>query len=106
MVGKPELVVAYEGTLRISLRKDGAGLPPQGRTVRAGAALPPGGARLLFRNRFPRPATSVAAVAAVATFLVCPLSLWRLSMNAHTACLHPCSSTLAGRRPSRAAPSS
>jgi hypothetical protein len=28
--------------------KDGAGLPPQGRTVRAGAALPPGGARLLF----------------------------------------------------------
>ena len=52
MVGKPELVVAYEGTLRISLRKDGAGLPPQGRTVRAGAALPPGGARLLFCNRF------------------------------------------------------
>ena len=29
--------------------KDGAGLPPQGRTVRAGVALPPGGARLLFR---------------------------------------------------------
>jgi len=28
--------------------KDGAGLPPQGRTVRAGVALPPGGARLLF----------------------------------------------------------
>ena len=29
--------------------KDGAGLPPQGRTVRAGAALPPGGARLFLR---------------------------------------------------------
>src|SRR5690242_6262855 len=29
VVGKPELVVAYEGTLRISLRKDGAGLPPR-----------------------------------------------------------------------------
>jgi len=28
--------------------KDGTGLPPQGRTVRAGVALPPGGARLLF----------------------------------------------------------
>ncbi len=28
--------------------KDGAGLPPQGRTVRAGVALPPGDARLLF----------------------------------------------------------
>ena len=28
--------------------KDGAGPPPQGRTVRAGPALPPGGARLLI----------------------------------------------------------
>ncbi len=33
------------------IHKDGAGLPPQGRTVRAGVALPPGDARLLF----PRP---------------------------------------------------
>ena len=79
-------MVAYEGTLRISLRKDGTGLPPQGRTVRAGAALPPGGARLLFCSRFPRPATSVAAVAAVAAFPVFPLSLWRLAMNVHTSC--------------------
>ena len=79
-------MVAYEGTLRISLRKDGAGLPPQGRTVRAGAALPPGGARLLFSNRFPCPATSVAAVAAVAAFPVFPLSRWRLAMNVHTSC--------------------
>src|SRR5689334_5073591 len=86
VVGKPELVVAYEGTLRISLRKDGAGLPPQGRTVRAGAALPPGGARLLFCNRFPRPATSVAVVAVVAAFLVYPFSLWCLSMNVHVPC--------------------
>ena len=30
------------------IHKDGAGLPPQGRTVRAGAALPPGGARLFL----------------------------------------------------------
>jgi hypothetical protein len=48
-------VVAYEGTLQISLYKDGAGLPPQGRTVRAGAALPPGGARLLFSQLLPVP---------------------------------------------------
>ena len=41
------LVVAYEGTLQLSLHKDGAGLPPQGRTVRAAPALPPGGGRLL-----------------------------------------------------------
>jgi hypothetical protein len=60
-------VVAYEGTLRISLYKDGAGLPPQGRTVRAGAALPPGGARLLFSELFRCLATTVAVVAAVIT---------------------------------------
>jgi hypothetical protein len=48
-------VVAYEGTLQISLYKDGAGLPPQGRTVRAGVALPPGGARLLFSELPPVP---------------------------------------------------
>ena len=47
-------MVAYEGTLQLSLHKDGAGLPPQGRTVRAGATLPPGGARLLFPGQFPR----------------------------------------------------
>jgi hypothetical protein len=35
--------------------KDGTGLPPQGRTVRAGTALPPGGARLLFLRSFPAP---------------------------------------------------
>src|SRR6185312_15293280 len=34
---------------------DGTGLPPQGRTVRAGTALPPGGARLLFLQSFPAP---------------------------------------------------
>jgi len=56
--------------------------------VRAGAALPPGGARLLFCNRFPRPATSVAVVAVVATFLVYPLSLWCLRLNVHTS-RHP-----------------
>jgi hypothetical protein len=48
-------VVAYGGTLQLSLYKDGTGLPPQGRTVRAGATLPPGGARLFFPGSFPRP---------------------------------------------------
>jgi hypothetical protein len=36
--------------------KDGAGLPPQGRTVRAAPALPPGGGRLLSAVR-PRPSS-------------------------------------------------
>src|SRR5260370_20251846 len=48
VIAKKTPVVAYGSTLRISLHKDGTGLPPQGRTVRAGAALPPGGARFLF----------------------------------------------------------
>jgi len=51
VIAKKTPVVAYGGTLWLSLHKDGTGLPPQGRTVRAGAALPPGGARLLFRAR-------------------------------------------------------
>ncbi len=51
VIAKKTPVVAYGSTLRISLHKDGTGLPPQGRTVRAGAALPPGGARFLFRAR-------------------------------------------------------
>jgi hypothetical protein len=33
--------------------KDGTGLPPQGRTVRAAPALPPGGGRLLFVPNVP-----------------------------------------------------
>ena len=78
-------MVAYEGTLRISLRKDGAGLPPQGRTVRAGAALPPGGARLLS------PVVSCArdecrccgCCGCVPGFL---LSLCHLSMKTHASC--------------------
>jgi hypothetical protein len=49
VVVKTTPVVAYGSTLRSKLtHKDGAGLPPQGRTVRAGVALPPGDARLLF----------------------------------------------------------
>ena len=44
----------YLSPLRISLHMDGAGLPPQGRTVRAAPALPPGGGRLMFRVRASR----------------------------------------------------
>ena len=43
MVAKTTLVVAYGSTLRISLPIRTDRPPPQGRTVRAGAALPPPG---------------------------------------------------------------
>jgi hypothetical protein len=46
----------YLSPLRISFYMDGAGLPPQGRTVRAAPALPPGGGRLIFSARSGRPA--------------------------------------------------
>ena len=71
--------------------------------MRAGAALPPGGARLLFRQSFPCPATSVAAVAIVAAFLLLPLLLCRLSVDVHASGRPSCGFTLARRRAARAA---
>jgi hypothetical protein len=73
-------VVAYGGTLQLSLHKDGAGLPPQGRTVRAGAALPPGGARLLFSPPFSCALRRESLpVAAVITSPLLLLPLWQSS---------------------------
>lgn len=77
--------------------------------MRAGAALPPGGARLLFSaivSRTPHPAASVAVVVAVAVFPLLPLPQWRLIMDVHisgrpSSQLNPRPETAAPRRPCR-----
>ena len=88
-------MVAYGGTLQLSLYKDGTGLPPQGRTVRAGATLPPVAPASFFPGRFPVPCNAsrgcaccgyvfAALVACVAVEYGC-LNLFRSSLL-----LNPC----------------
>ena len=87
---------------KLRIRTEPASPPRAGPCARAPLS-PPAVPASFFSSRFLRPATSVAAVAAVAPFLLFLLPLWRLCLNMHTSCPDPHSSTLARRR--RPAPS-